>query len=746
MMFSRKNSISTSSNILFALLICLLPLLSLPVYASMGTETNELGPGWYNQTNLSVYAIDDFIQEAQSNDNMSANSTEPPAEVAAEFVTLAASLRNDPVRIYNYVHNRIDYVPYFGHLKGASRTLLDMAGNDADQADLLIQLLRAAGYSAEFVTGEMYIPYSSDDDLDLNSWLQAAWYNAYRTLVQGGIPLGNYSGNNLDVFRVWARVLDGGTWYELDPAFKRYDSNSSIDLSQLSGYSRAELFTAAGGSSSGDYALSLSLSGVADYLTTLTTNLSQNLQNQYRNSSIEEIAGGSYIIQEEISAMSNQVHFTTSGKTYYTELPDETYGHPFSLDYDNIQYSGYLHKVACDGLTLCFADSVNPDNGVNIIESVPETVYITESVEEPVTSIVSNVDSGNLVSNQTYDATNSYDIGIVYEDAPDIVLDLYNRPEGVSNEAVTLENNTSSAYSDVSDTEKIKVKFSPTGQSSGTKTVKVVYSFTYQGGSYSWIYNLSATVRERPSISDGSFAWYSPVKYIAQTNSGIVRLKNTGTKNLSITSVTLTGTDADKFQLISDYGAGTISPNSYRDITVSYKADTAGLHTNAYVHFDFTYDTESYSWDFLPLQGETINNLYAQLLRGDELLSQNLAPLISTNMILTISHPYTDDIPQTVSYSIKSGGMYAIITGFGSSENGNLPIRQRKKIKELQNDGTGNQSPEIMTASLHLIGQTWLQETTLYRKILDNIMEVRQRVLLPFRGGDVLDYNLVIGL
>ncbi len=299
------------------------------------------------------------------------------------------------------------------------------------------------------------------------------------------------------------------------------------------------------------------------------------------------------------------------------------------------------------------------------------------------------------------------------------------KTSGASNETVTVEDSVSGAYSDVSDSAYVKVNFSPSGQSSGTKTAKVTYNFMYEGWEYTWIYNLTATVKEKPCIYAGSYTWSSPVKYISVTNTGTVRLKNSGTKNLYFTSATITGTDSAQFQHISNYGSGTISPNTYRDIIVSYIASTAGIHTNAAIQINFTYDGESYTEDLFNLSGQTINNLYAQLWNGNELITQSLAPIIATNMLLEISHPYNGYNATPVSYPVKAGAMYAIITGFGSSENGKLLAARQKKIKRLQESGFAGLSPEILSESLHVIGQTWLQETALYQNMLNNIMGIK---------------------
>jgi len=68
-----------------------------------------------------------------------------------EVKDLADELGNDPVAMWEWVRNNVDYEPYYGSLKGPRETLLTRAGNDFDQAGLLISMLRYSGYPARFV-------------------------------------------------------------------------------------------------------------------------------------------------------------------------------------------------------------------------------------------------------------------------------------------------------------------------------------------------------------------------------------------------------------------------------------------------------------------------------------------------------------------------------------------------------------------------------------------------------------------
>ncbi|MFK7801210.1 MAG: transglutaminase domain-containing protein [Anaerolineae bacterium] len=77
--------------------------------------------------------------------------------INAEIIELAESLGHDPVKIYEYVYNHIRFDPYYGSRKGPLLTLWERSGNDIDIASLTIALLRASGYQARYVQGEIVL-------------------------------------------------------------------------------------------------------------------------------------------------------------------------------------------------------------------------------------------------------------------------------------------------------------------------------------------------------------------------------------------------------------------------------------------------------------------------------------------------------------------------------------------------------------------------------------------------------------
>jgi transglutaminase-like putative cysteine protease len=143
------------------------------IVTNAGWLTMDMVPG-LGLTNT----VGDTNQDLDVQENIQP-MTPPTPPVIAEFITpeiqaLADGMQDNPLTIYNYVHDHIRYVAYFGSKKGAQLTLLEKSGNDFDQCALLVALLRAASYTnAGYQFGWMLLPYDNPDgsDRDIHHWL-----------------------------------------------------------------------------------------------------------------------------------------------------------------------------------------------------------------------------------------------------------------------------------------------------------------------------------------------------------------------------------------------------------------------------------------------------------------------------------------------------------------------------------------------------------------------------------------------
>ena len=183
----------------------------------------------------------------------------PEAPITKEIAALAQSLSWSPVSIYEYVKNNIETEWYWGCMKGAEETLHQKSGNDCDQATLLTALLRASGYPARYVRGNVeFIAggnekpidriknlFGIDDPANIAQFLQKAGI-PFKPVIAGGgianfqiehlwvesqIPYANYRGALIDAL--------GKTWLGLDTSIKvkGYQQNQPKDIYELSAVS-----------------------------------------------------------------------------------------------------------------------------------------------------------------------------------------------------------------------------------------------------------------------------------------------------------------------------------------------------------------------------------------------------------------------------------------------------------------------------------------------------------------------------
>ncbi|HXT51150.1 MAG TPA: transglutaminase family protein, partial [Thermoanaerobaculia bacterium] len=157
----------------------------------------------------------------------------PLSPLSQPIVQQAAALGYDVVKVFEFVRNQVRTEWYAGAMKGAETTLLQRAGNDVDQATLLVALLRASRTPARFVRGVVELPLEAvAGDLGLRDTsrvpaaLRAAGV-AYTPVIRGGrvaavqvehtwvsayVPYTNYRGVVVD--------RSGETWLPLAPALK----------------------------------------------------------------------------------------------------------------------------------------------------------------------------------------------------------------------------------------------------------------------------------------------------------------------------------------------------------------------------------------------------------------------------------------------------------------------------------------------------------------------------------------------
>jgi RHS repeat-associated protein len=325
--------------------ICLF--LSIFIFQSItfnAVYAEELGPGWFmgNARPVSPQEAEAYYSSEQSNKLSQAASENTFQSLSAlassattatnEIKELARALQYDPKLIYDYVHNNINYVPYFGSLKGATLTYLDGSGNDFDQASLMIALLReSSSYNSSIGTVQYVYGTLRINTNDASNWLGVNNnINAIINLLsQGGIPVQQY-GSYVDMDRLWIKaninVNGTWTWYVFDPAFKTFQYTSKINIGQAMLYNQSELITAAstGATLGPDYVNSLNDGNLNNKLSTYSSNLVNVIRSQYPNKEMKDIIGGRAINQTNLQQYpTSLLPFTiVSQQSPWDDIPD----------------------------------------------------------------------------------------------------------------------------------------------------------------------------------------------------------------------------------------------------------------------------------------------------------------------------------------------------------------------------------------------------------------------------------------
>lgn len=169
------------------------------------------------------------------------------AQQTEEIKALAASLGNNPHKIYQWVHDNIHYFPSHGSVQGAQDTLDKRRGNAFDTNSLLIALLRSAGIPARYVYGTVEIPVEQ-----VQNWVggTATASAAQQILAQGGVPNALVTKGGKDfairLEHVWVEALieyqpgrgakhipgqsQPDAWVPMDGSFKQYTYSTGMDL------------------------------------------------------------------------------------------------------------------------------------------------------------------------------------------------------------------------------------------------------------------------------------------------------------------------------------------------------------------------------------------------------------------------------------------------------------------------------------------------------------------------------------
>lgn len=329
-------------------------------------------PGWYKATDLvpgtsgeasPAMTPKTTANKVQTVQPMSVGYSPIAEAITPDIQALARGLENDPLRIFKYVHDHIEFVPYFGSKKGAELTLLEQSGNDFDQCALLVALLRAAGYNnVGYQFGMVSI-----NEYDLISIFKLTYgYNVdyypdwpsitndiSQLLVARGYPPQLFSDDgvfDISIPHVWVHLTVGTTNYYLDPTFKHNQQIGGINLAWRMALNTNTLYTSAGGTSTTNYVKGLNEAALDNTLQTLDGNLLNTIQSLFPNDSVQQILGGWKIIPWTGGLNQSPIAGTMQDWTY---IPTN-FMVTFEIDCEQTNLNYFNPQLQSTNLLSCF--------------------------------------------------------------------------------------------------------------------------------------------------------------------------------------------------------------------------------------------------------------------------------------------------------------------------------------------------------------------------------------------------------
>lgn len=209
------------------------------------------------------------------------------------------ALHGDPLLVYEFIRENIETTAHFGLQKGGLGALLDRAGTAFDQAELMVDIVRAGGGSARYVYGDITLSAAQlREAFGLTTSVDPLQY-----LVNGGIPV-SPSGNGATFTHVWVEVEIGGQWIVFDPALKTHTWHAGQDIAALAGISPVLLAndlldgSTSGSSGTAAWLQGVSSAGAADSLDEYANALLNQFQSNTGLSGVPlvEVVGGRELI------------------------------------------------------------------------------------------------------------------------------------------------------------------------------------------------------------------------------------------------------------------------------------------------------------------------------------------------------------------------------------------------------------------------------------------------------------------
>ena len=321
--------------------------------------------------------------QADTDDPVAADLAETAdVQFSQPIKDLAAQLEKNPLKLYEWVRNNVEFVPGYGSLQGADMCLQTRQCNDFDTASLLISLFRASNIPARYAFGT----------IDLSAERFKNWAGGFSdsnaaigTLVSAGIPIapivtgGSITGVRIE--HVWveawidynpsrgARHREGDTWIPLDGSFKQYTSHQGVNIAgqvplDSQGFINQIQSTALVNESE-SHATGVNCGAVRQSLADYQTRASSFLNDHYSEATVRDILGYRTIVKHEFPYLLGTLPYlvTVNGGTV-SELPDQ-YRHKITLrlsgSADTVEITRNLAELAGKSVSIDYTPATQAD-------------------------------------------------------------------------------------------------------------------------------------------------------------------------------------------------------------------------------------------------------------------------------------------------------------------------------------------------------------------------------------------------
>ena len=209
-----------------------------------------IAAGLYSNPSARLASIGPFdINQFPSAQNPAYLAATTEVTLTPDVVAEASALNGNPVAIYNWVRNNVQWQPTWGAIQTASQTLSSQRGNAFDIASLTIALLRASGIPARYVVGTIDVPAGQ-----FRNW--AGGFQNIESAIQfasaGGIPITAVTTSagqitTVQMEHVWVEAAvdfvpsrgavnrSADAWVAMDPSFKQIQTTSGLNLASIAG-------------------------------------------------------------------------------------------------------------------------------------------------------------------------------------------------------------------------------------------------------------------------------------------------------------------------------------------------------------------------------------------------------------------------------------------------------------------------------------------------------------------------------